>query len=148
MPVTSIKSFSETVFLQLLRQPIIGTVDITQGANVSGLTLIFDTPSSTVTFTGTNPLSANDIVSQINSTVTRDVASLGSFGANGSEDKSKTYLVLAGDTSSSLEMDGAGTANSALGLPSTDAVAQDVDPTKVIHCGRDVDGYFRAIVVS
>lgn len=148
MPARVIKSFSEPIFTQLLRNPIVGTVDISAGADVSGLTLIFTTPGTTVTFTGTNPLSPTQISSQIMAAVSAVEAQTDNFGANGSESLGKKFLSLASRTTSAITLAGNGTANAVLGLPSVASTAQDVTPASVIHCNRDLDGYFRAIVVA
>lgn len=148
MPIKIIRTFVEPVFQQLLRQPILGTTDISGGANVSGLTVIFTTPSVTVTFTGTNPLPPSTIVAQINAAAGANIAFLADFSADGSVDRTKTFLGLASATTSAIATSGSGTANPVLGLPAVAATAQDVTPANVIQCGKDIDNFFRAIVVT
>lgn len=94
-----------------------GSVAEGAGYNVSGLTLIVSVGSGsaqTVTFTGTNPLTLAQVVTQINS---------GLSGAYAAADDSATHLRLAsgsailGDGGNELKI-GAGTANTALGFTS------------------------------
>lgn len=105
---------------------LVGSTNLREGADVDGLTLIFTQPESvTVTFSGTDPLSLTEIVTQINAafSIPEEVATYrvqipGISGGNPGHPipVSRLALVHAGN---GVTVSETGTANAALGFPTT-----------------------------
>lgn len=120
---------------------LVGTTNLRQGANVSGLTLIFSQPeAATVTFSGTDPLSIQEIVTQINDALTDDVATYrvhkpGISNGNPGFPVPDTKLALV-HAGSGITLSETGTANAALGFPTAAGdpglVGTPIDSTRIV----------------
>jgi len=127
--------------MELIDRPIISINDIPdEGLNITGLTLIFTTPNITVTFTGSNPLLPNTIVSQINTQTSTNIASLVKFTGDGDEISGRRLSLANGSTG--VVLTAPGTANAILGISNTVSSVQAA-PTAVVNVVH-ADRYFRA----
>ncbi len=121
-PAYTVKSsFNEGILMSLLDNPIINDRNISAGADVVGLTLEFTVPLVTVTFTGTDPLTAKDIVSQINAAVAGS-AKLVKYDNRGNQLQEERILLSRGVTG--LTLGNTGTATGILGFPTGAATVQ------------------------
>ena len=114
----------ETAEIRIVRGPIVGA-DLAAGASVSGQTLqlVLDAGLvQTITFTGTNPLSADAIAAQINTAMgfSSSVNKLALVVTKGTE----KYLVL--DYALLLRIRPQGTANTALGFSTAGYTQNDL----------------------
>lgn len=129
----------EDQIIRILRGPILGNVNLSGGANVSGKTLLLarNGTDHTVTFSGADPVSAIDIARQINQALgTRYVPSptatlVTSVG---------TFLSLT--DADLLVADKDGTANAALGLSITADTQNDLQGTDGQIPGPTTDRQF------
>lgn len=153
MPYELLQAASPKEMVSLLNGEIRGTAiesakdfgsSVEYVPGISGLTLVFTTPSVTVTFATANPAPLADIVTEINTQVqavdSNFTARLEITRDTGPGDVRlpKKRLVLTTTTAAGLVLSATGTAMSALGLSAT--TVAPVNQTRIVFGGDTISG--------
>lgn len=128
--------------VDFLNGAIVGKVNLFNGADVDGLTIVVDIGGGDVTTTFAPAKSRNwtiaEIISQINTAVGSICVSQRMYSAvetcTVASDKRLSFMIDGGMT-----VKGTGTGNAVLGFPAVDVVQAVISDTEVIHIAQSTD---------